>query len=259
MCGSGNSEPHLEVERHGLRFKVVRCADCSFVFVANPAATTFQLAEDAPAAIPERPRHRQIKRLCDHFLARGAAVAGERVVVEVGAGWGGLAQVFARDRRYRYVGFEPKAARAAYCRAQGFEVRDSHFTGPESAGIVDAVIFDNVLEHVNDPVGLVRAASASLGPGGLLVVIVPNLHDMRRLSRSWRKRHHWQPHCHVNYFSSADVGRLFAMHGFERRYFGLEVVSLRGDDAGLLPRVLADISGIHALGLNCYGVKADSG
>jgi SAM-dependent methyltransferase len=259
MCGGSESRLHLAIERKGVPFRIVRCAGCRFVFVANTAASSFQHAETAPRAVPERSRHRQIKRVCDHILAGRAAGGGAVRVIEIGAGWGGLAQVFGRDARYRYVGFEPSPGRAAFCRARGFDVRDQRFLGPESAGVADAVVFDNVLEHVDDPVGLVGAAVASLAPGGVLVVIVPNLHDLRRLSRSWRQRHHWQPHAHVNYFSSADVGRLFERHALERRYFGLEAVGRAGDDLELLPRVVADLAGIHALGLNCYGVKPGAG
>jgi SAM-dependent methyltransferase len=259
MCGSVECTPHRLVERRGIRFRIVRCAACRFVFVANPAEPTFSHGETEPRAVPERSRHRQIKRVCDHVLERHAGTERTRRVIEIGAGWGGLAQVFARDPRYHYLGFEPSPGRAAFCRARGFDVRDERFLGPESAGIADAVIFDNVLEHVADPVGLVGAAVASLAPAGVLVVIVPNLNDVRRFSPAWRDRHLWQPHCHVNYFSSADLARLFERHALARRYFGLEAIGGPGDDLGLLPRVAADIAGFHALGLNCYGVKPGAG
>ncbi|MGH8129989.1 MAG: class I SAM-dependent methyltransferase [Steroidobacteraceae bacterium] len=231
---------------------------CGFVFVVNPGAQTFHAVQDAPTEVPERARHRQIKRVCDHVLAQGAGTGGTHLVLEVGAGWGGLAQVFSRDGRYRYVGFEPSASRAAYCRARGFDVREGLFGGRESAGAADAVILDNVLEHVENPEALVREAIASLSEGGVLIVIVPNLNDIRRIHRPWRERHYWQPHCHINYFSARDLEQLFRRNGLGRRFFGLEAVSRTGDDIGLLPRVLADMAGLHVLGLNCYGVKSGS-
>ncbi len=137
-------------------------------------------------------------------------------------------------------------------------MREGLFGGSESAGTADAVIFDNVLEHVQDPRTLVREAVASLREGGVLIVIVPNLNDIRRFHRHWRERHHWQPHCHINYFSSGDLDRLFGRHGMKFRYFGLEAAGRTGDDIGLLPRVLADMVGLHLFGLNCYGVKSSS-
>jgi SAM-dependent methyltransferase len=138
-------------------------------------------------------------------------------------------------------------------------VRESLFEKYAETGSADGVIFDNVLEHVENPDALVRAAVASLRDGGVLVVIVPNLNDIRRLRRRWRERHHWQPHCHINYFSARDVNWLFARHGLKLRFFGFEAIGGPGDDTSLLPRVLADSVGVHVLGLNCYGIKSSSG
>lgn len=255
MCGGLARTPHATVERPGARYEIARCTGCRFVFVANPGAETFDAVQNAPARVPERPRHRQIKRVCDHLLLRGPRAGGARVAVEIGAGWGGLAQVFSRDARYRYVGFEPNVSRAEYCRARGFDVRRALFVGRESVGEVDAVIFDNVLEHLYEPDALVGAAVESLRDGGVLVVIVPNLHDVRKHFPGGG-RHSWQPHCHINYFSAGDLRRMFGRHGLSVRHFGLEAAGKSGDDVGLLPRVLADMAGVHLFGLNCYAVKS---
>jgi SAM-dependent methyltransferase len=259
MCGELEFEPHVAINRGGNEFDIARCIACCFVFVVNPSAKTFHLVQQAPGKVPEKARHRQIKRVCDHVFARRALPGSAFSVVEVGAGWGGLAQVFSRDGQYRYIGFEPSAARAAYCRARGFDVREGLFGGFESAGVADAVIFDNVLEHVEDPETLVRGAAASLREGGVLIVIVPNLNDVRQFHKPWRERHHWQPHCHINYFSSGDLDRLFGRHGLKCRFFGLEAAGVAGDDIGLLPRIVADMVGLHLFGLNCYGIKSSSG
>jgi SAM-dependent methyltransferase len=256
MCAATRHASHRRLTRDGQSYEVVRCLECRFVYVANPQGDTFEPNQQAPRAVPEKSRHRQIKRLCDRRIRPDASHAGELRVLEVGAGWGGLAQVFARDPRYCYLGLEPSAARAAFCRAHGFDVRQGLFDGPGSVdGRMDAVVFDNVLEHVVDPDRLVGEAAAVLNPGGLLVVIVPNLHDVRQLHPAWRARHHWQPHCHINYFSARDLARLFARHGLGLAYFGLDVVGGPGDDLDLWPRVAGDALGLHLFGLNVFGVS----
>lgn len=258
MCGGLERAPHASIDRKQVRYDIARCNACRFVFVTNPGGEMFHAAQDPPARVPERARHRQIKRVCDRLLVRGRGDDGTRTIVEVGAGWGGLAQVVSRDPRYRYIGFEPNVSRAEYSRAHGFDVRRTLFIGPESAGEVDAVVFDNVLEHLYDPETLVCAAVESLREGGVLVVIVPNLHDIRKYFPGGR-RHSWQPHCHINYFSVDDLRRMFGRHGLKLRHFGLEAVGKSGDDIGLLPRVLADAAGLHLFGLNCYAVKRGRG
>ena len=256
MCQSARSEPFRDVADDGRRYSIVRCQDCGFVFVQNPHGETFARDQQRPPSVPERSRHRQIKRVCDRLLLRGSP-AGVRRVVEVGAGWGGLAQVFARDPRYRYQGLEPSTARVEFCRANRLDVIQGFFDGPASLqGPADAIVFDNVLEHVMDPDRLFGMAAESVAPGGLIVVIVPNLRDIRRFRPAWRDRHHWQPHCHINYFSSRDLDRMFLRHQMRLRYFGVEAVGGR-DDIDLLPRVLADSVGMRLFGLNGYGVKPE--
>jgi SAM-dependent methyltransferase len=255
MCGTRDTVPGVERTRHGLSFSIGRCARCDFLYVTNPSGTTFDHVQDAPAAVPEKPRHRQIKRVCDAVLKRAASGTTARRIVEVGAGWGGLAQVFSRDPGWRYTGFEPSAARAAFGRARGFDVREGLFDGSGTAGELDAVVFDNVLEHVEGPRALVGEAVRALRAGGLLIVIVPNRHDLRRFHPAWRERHYWQPHCHINYFSREDLARLFGQHGMRLQFFGFEAVGGLRDDAGLLPRVVADRLGLHLFGLNAFGVK----
>ncbi len=255
MCGTRKTVPEAAIGYRGVDFAIERCAACDFLYVTNPSGTTFDHVQDAPAQIPEKARHRQIKRVCDDVLEGKAAPGVPLRVVEVGAGWGGLAQVFSRDAAWHYTGFEPSAARAAFGRARGFDVREGLFDASGAAGIADAIVFDNVLEHVDEPRDLVRDAIASLRAGGLLVVIVPNRHDIRRFHPAWRKRHYWQPHCHINYFSRGDLDRLFAAHGMKPRFFGFEAVGGLRDDVNLLPRVVADRLGVHVLGLNAYGIK----
>ena len=49
---------------------------------------------------------------------------------------------------------------------------------PEPA---DTVILEHVLEHVADPVGLLRRARSFLAPGGRMILGVPNGHSLHRL------------------------------------------------------------------------------
>ncbi len=255
MCRSARSAPYRAIDDGGYRYAIVRCRECRFVFVRNPRGETYESDQRAPAQVPEKSRHRQIKRLCDRLLLSSGRADGWRIV-EVGAGWGGLAQVFARDSRFRYRGFEPSAARASFCRERGFEVAHGFFSGSDSLQeLADVVVFDNVLEHVMDPDRLFGLAVDSVAPGGAVVVIVPNLRDIRQLRPAWRDRHHWQPHCHINYFAPGDLDRMFTRHGMRLRYFGLGVLGGR-DDIDLLPRVLADSLGLRLFGLNVYGVRA---
>ena len=60
--------------------------------------------------------------------------------------------------------------------AAGVHIVQDTFKGEQTA---DAIVIDNVLEHVAEPARMLDTAAASLNPGGLLIVITPNVDDIR--------------------------------------------------------------------------------
>jgi SAM-dependent methyltransferase len=109
----------------------------------------------------------------------GPFVAGD--VLEVGAGIGANTAVLAGERVRRWVCLEPdgrladRIARAiregrlpAYCRV----VRDT-LPAIDRTDRFDAVLYLDVLEHIEDDRGELGRAAAHLRPGGALVVLAP--------------------------------------------------------------------------------------
>jgi SAM-dependent methyltransferase len=105
-----------------------------------------------------------------------------RRVVEVGAGVGTFAEtVLAATTVQEMVLVEPTVDLASEL-GRRFEreprIRLIHAGPFETLPLqsdVDAVVMVNVLEHVEDDTGLLRAARACLGPRGFLLVFVPAL------------------------------------------------------------------------------------
>lgn len=242
------------VEKDGIGYRIVACNECDFVFVQNPSMVTYVDKQSTPRAVPVRARHRHIKDLCDDLLDKRGNGRLRRVV-EVGSGWGALARTFSDDKRYAYIGFEPSEDRARYCIAAGLPVKGEFFAPTALSAQVDAVILDNVLEHVSEPDELLQIATRVLAHRGILIVIVPNLHDVRQLLPQWRDRHHWQPRYHINYFTAQHLGSLLAQVGLEMRFFSPRLPRTTAD-LPVMIRATADRVGIHLLGLNCYAVKS---
>lgn len=90
----------------------------------------------------------------------------------------------------------------------------------------DVVVLRNVLEHVRDPRGLLKAAAAVCAPGGVIAVTVPNdfsdiQSDLR--ARGFVEREYWlAPPQHLQYFRS---DRFAAFAGS----CGLQMADLIGD------------------------------
>lgn len=104
-------------------------------------------------------------------LARRLAPgAGERRILDVGCGTGGMLPILAPYGRVSGIDMEPLAL--DYCRKRGFDDVALQ-QGYAPAQPFDIITLFDVLEHVPDEAGFLRLLSGWLKPGGLLVVTVP--------------------------------------------------------------------------------------
>ena len=206
ICSSDRTKPVEKIDGETI-FQIVKCCSCSFVYVANPIADNISKKTD-PQVISSQSRHYLIKKFLDCLSKKN----GKLKVLEVGSGWGCLASLITEDKRFDYTGYEPNTVRSAYCKERGLNVIND-FYSPQKDEIYDVAILDNILEHVHDPVGLLSAVS-SVAKGGCIIVIVPNLRDIRRFIPAWRKKHYWQS-SHINYFKFRDLEKIFKSLGLE--------------------------------------------
>lgn len=98
-------------------------------------------------------------------------------VLEVGCGDGKLMAFLAQTGGIAMTGVDVSAPSVDKARAQGFDVRLAAFEHLDqvlSPGeTFDAVLLSHVLEHVADPLGVMRQAAARLKPGGAVYAALP--------------------------------------------------------------------------------------
>lgn len=103
-------------------------------------------------------------------------VASLASVLDIGCGTGDFLQV-ARSAGARVAGMELDPIQAAACTARGIPTSvGSIFDVALPAGPWQVVTFWDVLDHLDDPVGALRAAVSALAPGGIIVVRGRNAH-----------------------------------------------------------------------------------
>jgi 2-polyprenyl-3-methyl-5-hydroxy-6-metoxy-1,4-benzoquinol methylase len=186
--------------RYGTTLALRRCHACGFVFAEGDEVaqlTTLYAAVSDPAyEESEEARALQMRWLLGRALAVSPAA---RSVLDVGAA-SGLLVAEARRRGLEAVGVEPSLALATRARVvHGVEVVHGAFPHPVLTGRrFDIVFLADVLEHVADPVGLLRAARDALSPWGLLVVVTPDLGSVA--ARILRARWWHFRLAHVGYF-----------------------------------------------------------
>jgi SAM-dependent methyltransferase len=244
ICKGTRFDPKLSLTRSGESFEIVTCSDCAFIFVADPEADTANHIDIDKIGWAFRPRHHQIRRLLLSHLAAGSRI------IEIGCGRGEVGYLMRNDP-VEYIGYEPARGLSDFGIRAGVPITQTTFEGDQRA---DALVIDNVLEHVAQPTEMLETAASALNPGGILIVITPNVNDIRALSPSWRKRHLWVPPDHINFFSAADIAAMFARAGMSPRRFKFAPLSLQ--DFKFYVRALAETAGLSIFGHNVYAIKA---
>jgi SAM-dependent methyltransferase len=244
ICKGTRFDPKLGLTRSGESFEIVSCSDCGFIFVADPEADTANHINIDKIGWAFRPRHHQIRRLLLSHLAAGSRI------IEIGCGRGEVGYLMRNDP-VEYIGYEPARGLSDFGIRAGVPITQTTFEGNQRA---DALVIDNVLEHVAQPAEMLEIAAGALNPGGILIVITPNVNDIRALSPSWRKRNLWVPPDHINFFSAADIAAMFARAGMSPRRFKFAPLSLQ--DFKFYVRALAETAGLSIFGHNVYAIKA---
>lgn len=135
-------------------------------------------------------------------------------LLDVGASNGGMVRA-ARESGFEAVGVEPSSDICALAReANGATMICGDIrTLKLKAASYDIVTLHDVLEHVFDPVGTLRACRHVLAPGGLLVVEMPSGDSVQALAEGvdWAV---YSPLEHVNIFSEANAARIVREAGF---------------------------------------------
>lgn len=245
LCKS-RERTHLKtVMRLGSDHEIVKCSGCGFVYATTARLDTADHGDISRLYWRFRSRHRQIRRLIHQHLKPGARI------VEIGCGRGELGYIMMNDP-YSYVGYEPADGLSKFGQQHGVNIVHDFFKR-ETAGAADAIVIDNVLEHVLEPQQLLSDAVATLREGGLAIVIVPNRDDLRRIVPSWRNARHWIPPDHINYFAMSDMKRMFASCKLDAKPFAFRALTMA--DYRYFPRAILETANIFLLGHNVYAIK----
>ncbi|MGV8849463.1 MAG: methyltransferase domain-containing protein [Propionibacteriaceae bacterium] len=172
-------------------------------------------------------------------------VGGDKDVLDVGCASGYLAKVL-KDRGCRvsgieYVPEEAEKARPLLEKLVIDDLMDIDMVGEFGAASFDKIVFGDVLEHLPDPLAVLRKSVPLLRPGGNIIISLPNVaHGSLRLALL-QGRWNYTP-----------TGLLDATH---LRFFTRETLQELLSDAGLL---VEELRGTMADPLECE-VKIDDG
>lgn len=193
-------EQHYPLELHA-------CRDCGLVQlvdVIDPSVLFAHYLYVTGTSDTIAAHNRRYARTVTDLLSLGV----EDLVVEVASNDGSLLRAF-RELGGRVLGVEPAANIAAMAEEAGIPTEVTFFSAAEGRrlrqvhGPARAVIGNNVLAHVDDPVGFLAGAAALVADNGLVIVEVPWLGEMLD-----RLEYDTIYHEHLCYFSVTALMRI---------------------------------------------------
>lgn len=207
-------------------FQVHRCRACDTLFL-HPRPARSELGRIYPEtyhayefteeefglsyAVRRRLESRRLLGWCRSVPAGGS-------IVDIGAGDGFHLDILKEqgDPTWRLVAVEPDVKAASAATARGFEV---HSGFVEELGLdggqFDFAMMIMVIEHVDDPSGVLGEVHRLLAPGGRVGIVTDNI---RSADARFGQARHWGGYHfprHFNLYSERSLGLLAAKAGFE--------------------------------------------
>ncbi len=201
-------------DAYGATGPLTQCGSCGFLFVVYPrdASEYYAEMEDPTYERGRSYRAIQLRRMVTNLQR---IYPGMRTLLDVGAGTGMLVEQ-AMKMGLDAVGVEPSQWCCRLAKDQGLPVLQGTLPHPELAGkSFDAITAIDVIEHVNDPMALLKSCRRYLKPGAAMVLVTP---DVESVAARWLGHRWWHYRiAHVGYFSKKTLAIALEKTGFTIR------------------------------------------
>jgi SAM-dependent methyltransferase len=197
---------------YGRTSAIYQCPSCGFLECPEePDVVRFYEALEDPSYVASRPSRCLQSQALLKSVARltGRPLAGLRLL-DVGAGSGPMVEA-ARAAGMTAEGVEPSVWLRDHAVRLGLPVHLGVLPHPDVQGVFDVVTLVDVIEHTTDPRQLLEQAARLLAPGGVVVLVTPDVSSFFASVLGWRWWHYRA--AHVGYFNRVTLTALCARVG----------------------------------------------
>ncbi len=204
---------------YGSTAAIYKCSCCGLLQCLNDTSVLhyYEGLEDHEYEKGRSERVLQAEKLVAQLLSSLHRENGKGLtLLDVGAGSGILVEV-ANRLGFSAIGIEPSAWLAKTARDNGLQVYEGVLPHPEITEKFSAATFIDVIEHVNDPLGVLKSIHAQLQPGGILLVVTPDVSSFcaRVLGFKW-----WHYRiAHISYYNKRTLEISLNRAGFRVEKF----------------------------------------
>jgi SAM-dependent methyltransferase len=202
---------------YGCTLALRRCSQCGFISADRSELSAlfhlYESLEDSGYEESQDSRALQMGWLLDLAAKSHPNI---RSSLDVGAA-SGLLVGMARQRGWQAEGVEPSVRLVnAAAKLHGVQLLQGQLPHASLAGrTFDAVFLVDVIEHVSDPLQLLQHATSHVAPGGILMVVTPDVRSLacRLLGPRW-----WHFRlAHVGYFDESSFAEACRRSGLAVR------------------------------------------
>ena len=141
---------------------------------------------------------------------------GPKKILDVGCGDGRFLSLLKAhgDPAWELIGLDFDEKAVAECRKRGFRAEAKRIEDFNPEEKFDAVIMFQLIEHVEDPAGIMRRVRERLNPGGLFIIETPNPagRDFHWFKKTYWSHYHFPRHW--NLFTREHLKKLLTDSGF---------------------------------------------
>lgn len=219
MGGLKSSDFAITDSAYGTTAAIFRCSDCGLLQCpeVTDALSYYKGLQDSQYEDGREYRYVQAESLIRELLTAARLKNGLGLkLLDVGAGSGVLLEA-AEQFGFEAVGVEPSSWLADLARKRGLQVFEGVIPHAALAGPFDVVMLIDVLEHVTTPLSLLQAIYNNLKPGGIALIVTPDVSSFfaRLLGFKWW---HYRV-AHISYFNKKTLALVTERAGLRVRHF----------------------------------------